>query len=51
MKRMRLKKARSFAVLSGRKRLGTVSSKEEFDNLLAKIDRGKHKIKLKDVSE
>jgi hypothetical protein len=51
MKRMRLKKQRSFAVLSGRKRLGTVTSKEEFDNLLAKVDRSKHKIKLKDVSE
>jgi hypothetical protein len=37
--------------LSGRKRLGIVTSKEEFDNLLGRIDRGKHKIKLKDVSE
>jgi hypothetical protein len=51
MKRARLKKARSFAVLSGRKRLGVVTSKEEFDNLLTRIDRGKHKIKLRDVSE
>lgn len=51
MKRMRLKKERSFAVLSGRKRLGVVTSREQFENLLAKIDRGKHKIKLKDVSE
>lgn len=33
--------------MSGKQRLATVKSKSEFDNLLSKLDRGKHKIKLK----